>query len=61
MDGEVSVQDLLNNEVGALVRTKSPNSITPLVMPYIGNSAQPLVDYFDAVKDRTEVVEHLLG
>mgnify|MGYP004232173317 CR=1 FL=1 len=62
VDGEVSVQDLLNNEVGALVRTKSPNSITPLVMPYIGNSAQPLVDYFDAVKeDRTGISRASVG
>lgn len=63
-DGSVSVSDLLNNEVGSLIRTRTPpaQAITPLTVPYVGQQAQPMLDYFDSVKeDRVGITKASMG
>ena len=62
MDGQVSVKDLMNNQVGALVRMRQPNAVQPLSVPYTGAQAQPMLDYFDSIREeRTGVTKAAAG
>ena len=51
VDGQVSVDDLLNNEIGRIVRVKQPNSIREQVVPFTAGSTLPALQYFDTVVD----------
>lgn len=46
-----TIDDLLNNRVGGLVRTKMPGGITPIETQSIGHWIMPVVDYMDSVRD----------
>ena len=62
IDGQVSVSDLMNNQVGSLIRMRSPNAVQPLTVPYTGQQAQPMLDYFDSVREeRTGVTRAAAG
>tara|TARA_B100000131_G_scaffold81728_1_gene78586 strand:+ start:663 stop:2798 length:2136 start_codon:yes stop_codon:yes gene_type:complete len=62
VDGEVSVSDLMNGEIGSLVRMRSPNSIVPLHLPYTGQQAEGMLNYFGEVtENRTGISKASLG
>lgn len=62
VDGQVSVSDLMNNQVGSLIRMRAPNAVQPLSVPYTGQQAQPMLDYFDAIREeRTGVTKAAAG
>jgi len=62
VDGEVSVSDLMNNSVGALVRMRTPGSIQPLNVPYVGQAAEGVLRYFDSVREeRTGITKAAAG
>lgn len=51
-EGSVSVDDLLNNEVGALVATKDPQTdVREAVVPPTSSAVLPAMQYFDGVVD----------
>ncbi|MDF3607559.1 hypothetical protein PE067_16245 [Paracoccus sp. DMF-8] len=61
---QVNVDDLLNNEIGALIRTKGTpmDKIAPLVVPFTGDSAMGALTYFDTViEGKTGVSRASLG
>jgi hypothetical protein len=51
LDGQVSVDDLLNNEIGRIVRVKQPNAIREQVIPFTAGSTLPALQYFDMLVD----------
>ncbi len=51
MDGQVAVDDLLNNEIGRIVRVKSPGAISEMVVPFTAGSTLPALQYFDQLVD----------
>lgn len=51
VDGQVSIDDLLNNEIGRIVRVKQPNSIREQVVPFTAGSTLPALQYFDNLID----------
>lgn len=51
LDGQVAVEDLLNNEIGRVVRVKSPNAITEMAVPFTAAQTLPALQYFDQLVD----------
>ena len=62
VDGQVSVSDLMNVETGSLVRMRSPDSVKPLTVPFVGAACEPLLAYFSEVtENRTGISKASLG
>ena len=56
LDGQVSVDDLLNNEIGRIVRVKQSGAIREQVVPFTAGSTLPALQYFDTlVENKTGV------
>lgn len=51
VEGQVSVDDLLNNEIGRIVRVKSAGAIREQVVPFTAGSTLPALQYFDTLVD----------
>ena len=62
VEGMVNMEDVLNNEVGAVVRTRSLDAIRDLSTPFVGQPALPILEYLDNVKEnRTGISEAAMG
>ena len=51
VDGQVAVEDLLNPEIGRIVRVKAPNAISEMTVPFTAGSTLPALQYFDQLVD----------
>ena len=51
VDGQVAVDDLLNNEIGRIVRVKAPNSVMEMAVPFTAGQTLPALQYFDQLVD----------
>lgn len=52
VEGQANLDDLLDSDaVGALIRMRSPNAVQPLAVPFVGQQAFPVLNYFDEVKE----------
>jgi len=47
VDGQVNIDDLLNNEIGRVVRVKQPGAMRELAIPFTAGSTLPALQYFD--------------
>jgi hypothetical protein len=47
LDGACNVDDLLNNEIGGIVRTKQPGAVQPLAIPYVAGETLGALQYLD--------------
>lgn len=57
VDGLCEVDDLLNNEIGRIVRVKQPGAIRELVVPFVAGSTLPMLQYMDnMVETKTGVL-----
>ena len=45
VDGQVEVDDLLNNEIGRIVRVKQPGAIREVAIPFVAGSTLPMLQY----------------
>ena len=62
VEGQVNVDDVLNNEVGGVVRQRAPGMVQTLDTPFVGQEALPVLDYIDQVREmRTGVSRQQLG
>jgi hypothetical protein len=50
VEGQVNFDDLLNNEVGAVIRARQPGMVQTLDTPFVGMQAMPIIDYMDQVR-----------
>ena len=51
VEGQVNVDDVLNTEVGAVIRQSQPGAVTPFNLPFVGKEAFPMLGYLDALKE----------
>ena len=47
LDGMANMDDLLNNEIGGIVRVKQSGSVTPQVIPYVAGQTLQTLEYLD--------------
>jgi len=50
VEGQANMEDLLNTEVGAVIRMRAPGMVQPLTTPFVGQAAFPMLDYLDDIK-----------
>ena len=51
VDGQVNLDDIINNNPGGIIRAKQPGAVQPLTTPLIANQSFPLLDYLDQIKE----------
>jgi len=62
VDGAVNIDDLLNNEVGGIVRTKQQGAITPLAVPFVAGQTLQAIQYYDQeIENKTGISKASLG
>lgn len=60
--GQVEIDDLLNNEIGAVVRVNAPNMIRDLAVPFVAGQTLPALQYMDQnVEVKTGVTRASMG
>ena len=47
IDGQVNIDDLLNNEIGGIIRTKQAGAITPQSVPFVAGQTLTAIQYYD--------------
>lgn len=50
VEGQCNLDDVLNKEVGAIVRMRAPGMVQDLSTPFVGQSAMPILEYLDEIK-----------
>lgn len=62
VEGQVNIDDVLNNEVGAIIRQRAPGMAQQLETAFVGGSAMPVLNYMDEVKEaRTGMSKASMG
>ncbi len=51
VEGMVNVEDVMNNEVGAIIRQRAAGQVQPMSMPFVGQQAFPVLQYMDEIKE----------
>lgn len=62
VEGQVNIDDAMNPEIGALIRTKAPGMVREIVTPFMGKEALPVLGYYDEIKaNRSGVSDATMG
>lgn len=62
VDGQVDIDDLLNNEIGAIVRMRAPGMVQPLEVPFSAGQTLSALQYMDAqIEYKTGVSRASMG
>jgi hypothetical protein len=62
VEGQVNIDDVLNNETGAIIRMRAPGMVQPFSTPFVGQAAFPMLDYMDQMReDRTGMSKAAMG
>ena len=62
VEGQANMEDVLNNEVGAVIRMRAPGMVQPFTTPFVGQAAFPMLDYLDDIKQtRTGISKAAAG
>jgi hypothetical protein len=62
VEGQVNIDDVLNNETGAIIRMRAPGMVQPLSQPFVGQQAFPMLEYLDSIKEeRTGMSKAAMG
>jgi hypothetical protein len=62
VDGQANIDDLLNNEIGRIVRVKQPGAVMEMAVPFTAGQTLPALQYFDqAVDNKTGVSKMAQG
>lgn len=51
VEGEVNIKDLLNPEVGRIVRVTRPGMMREVIVPFVGKEALPALQYIDEMRE----------
>tara|TARA_R110000868_G_scaffold283442_3_gene543855 strand:- start:3608 stop:5719 length:2112 start_codon:yes stop_codon:yes gene_type:complete len=51
IEGQVAVSDLLNNEIGRIIRVKQQGAIQEMTVPFTAGQTLPALQYFDQLVD----------
>jgi hypothetical protein len=62
VQGQVNVDDLMNNEIGGLVRLKSPQALVDIATPFVAGQVLEAIQYMDmTVESKTGVSKASMG
>jgi hypothetical protein len=62
VEGQANIEDVLNTEVGAVIRMRAPGMVQPFSTPFVGEAAFPMLSYLDDVKqNRTGISKAAAG
>ena len=62
VQGQVNVDDLMNNEIGGLVRLKSPAALVDIATPFVAGQVLTAMQYMDdAIEAKTGVTRASIG
>jgi hypothetical protein len=62
VEGQVNIDDVLNNETGAVIRMRAPGMVQPLSQPFVGQAGYSMLEYMDQLKeDRTGMSKAAMG
>lgn len=50
VEGQVNIDDVLNKEVGAIIRMRQIGAVQDLSTPFVGQAAMPILEYLDEIK-----------
>jgi hypothetical protein len=50
VEGQVDIDDVLNPEVGSIIRMRAPGMVQQLNVPFLGREAFPMMEYLDQMK-----------
>jgi hypothetical protein len=51
VEGMVNIDDVMNPEVGSIIRMRQPGMVQQLDVPFLGKDAFPMIQYLDAMKE----------
>jgi hypothetical protein len=52
VEGEVNMGDVLNTEIGRIIRARKPGMMREVVTPFVGEAALPVLQHLDEVSER---------
>jgi hypothetical protein len=62
VEGQVNIDDVLNNETGAIIRMRAPGMVQAMTTPFAGQAAFTMMEYMDQIKeDRTGMSKAAMG
>lgn len=62
VEGMVNMDDVMNTEMGAIVRQRAAGQVQPLTTPFVGQQAFPVLQYMDEIKEaRTGISKASMG
>ena len=62
LDGQVNIEDLLNNEIAGIVRVKTPGAVRDLAVPFVAGQTLVAMQYLDAeIESKTGVTKASSG
>jgi hypothetical protein len=62
VEGQVNMDDVLNTEVGGVIRQRAPGMVQPFSVPFVGQAAFPMLGYLDEVREtRTGMSKAAMG
>lgn len=50
VEGQVNLDDVMNNETGAIIRARNPGAVVPFSTPFVGQAALGVMAYLDEIK-----------
>lgn len=51
VEGDAFIEDVLNTEMGAVIRMRTPGSVIPFVVPFVGKEALPILQLLKDERD----------
>ena len=62
VEGQVNIDDLLNNEIGGIVRMRTPGAVQDLSVPFIAGNTLAALEYYDqSIEQKTGVARVSTG
>lgn len=62
VEGQANMDDVLNTEVGGVIRMRQPGMVQPFAVPFVGQAAFPMLGYLDEVREtRTGMSKAAMG
>tara|TARA_R110002020_G_scaffold44181_1_gene127683 strand:+ start:4139 stop:6226 length:2088 start_codon:yes stop_codon:yes gene_type:complete len=51
VEGQASLEDVMNNEAGGVIRMRQPGAVVPFSLPFVGKEAFPMLGYLDEMRE----------
>lgn len=62
VEGQANIEDVMNTEVGGIIRTRNAGAVQPFNVPFVGQQAFPMLQYMDEIKEnRTGISKASMG